>query len=288
MRWFFAVGLLAIQMVWGLPKLDDSQAVIRALVDANYQKEADLTILQLFKVDEEFNRRICEEVISLIQNNNPSIVTDPKHNSYWSHPEGLITQFSLLNVSGILNDYSKDHNRSIKGKSFAHGDRYPNLGQFISLFPHAVNFRINILNAKSRFTQHQEDICFFSNEGHEPVVRARFHLPIFTNPEAIMLMEGKAYHFDPGIVYFFHNGCIHDGANMSETESRIHLIWDMILTQDTFERMFKRSIDLPLLEKIEDVELVEVADVGIDPEYKRTNRKMSYDEAVRARFCPVQ
>jgi len=286
------IGLLFIlfctHSLFGAVNLNDPQEVISELVNANYQKNPELTILQLFELDELFFQNVSNDLLTLIQENNPSYATDPKHLSYWSRPEGVIRQYSLLNVSGRLNDYSTDHNRSIKHKAFAHQQRYPSLAQFIALFPHAINFRINILDAKSCFTQHQENICFLTNSGHKPALRVRFHLPIHTNPEAVMLMEGDGYHFNPGVVYFFHNGCVHDGMNMSATDARIHLIWDMLLTEETFERMFARTIPMENLNALPKTRLDPIASVGIDPDYKRTARSFPYETALSSTFSPIQ
>ncbi len=280
--------LLALQSLFGHETFDDPNELIQKIVDANYQKNPEITILQLFDLCPGFFENVSKEVLQLIQENQPSYATNPTHNSYWSHPEGTISQFSLLNVSGILSDYSTDHNLSSKNKKFSHGDRYPNLAKFISLFPDATNFRINILHEKSRFTQHQEDICVSNQVSNKPALKLRFHLPILTNKDAVMLMQGEAYHFHPGTIYFFHNGCIHDGVNISESEPRVHLLWDMLLTKDTFARMFERSISMTSLTKLNDVSLTPVYHVGIDPDYKKTARHYSYEEACQITPCPPQ
>ncbi len=262
--------------------------MIKLLVDANYQKGPEETICQLYQVEPDFFSLLQQEVIDLVAHERPSYPTNQGHNSNWSSPEGEIQQFSLLNRSGIFSDISSDHDRSIIGKKFFHGSRYPHLQQFISLFPHAVNFRINQLGAKSYFTQHQEDISFIHRLTQKPALRVRFHLPIATHPDAHMLMEGALYHFEPGTIYFFHNGCIHDGINWSETESRIHLIWDMLLTEETFHNMFEQKITNSILTPTTTTELSSTGYIGIDPNYKKTVRKVPYEEALGTTLCPVQ
>ncbi len=279
------ISLLVLQTVWGF---DDPKELIQKIVDANYQINPELTILKLFDVEPDFFEHISRDVLQLISANHPSYATDKNHNSNWSKPEGVISQYSLLNVSGRLDDYSTDHNLSTKNKRFAHGLRYPYLAKFIALFPDCTNFRINILHAKSRFTQHQEDICIPNQVSGKPALKLRFHLPIRTNEQASMLMEGNVYHFDPGTIYFFHNGCIHDGINMNEAEPRVHLLWDMLLTEDTFQRMFKRSIPMPSLSQITDVFLEPIQCIGIDPNYKKTARRFPYEESSQITLCPRQ
>lgn len=268
--------------------ITNSSEVIEQLVNGNYEKPSDLHMLQLFQVAPDFYESIVAEVLNLISTYRPSKVTTQGHLSNWSKPEGTITQFSLLNYSGKLDDYSDDHDRSFQGKKFHHSEKYPHLAKFISLFPHATNFRINILHEKSCFTQHQEDLCFFHRITKQPSLRVRFHLPIKTHDEALMLSNGQLFHFNPGIVYFFHNGTVHDGINQSSTESRVHLLWDMLLTQDTFDRMFKRSIDSPLLYKLDTIEMAPIKEIGIDPLYKKTRKKMLYETALTSVLCPVQ
>jgi hypothetical protein len=286
-RLIYCFGLsLAFGSLWGF--LDNPTFVIEQLVEANYQKPSDVTMLQLYKVEPLFFEGLAKEVMDLIKEHNPSFIIDSTHPSYWSKPEGLITQYSLLNTSGIINDYSTDHNRSILNKRFAFGEKYPCLEKFISLFPHSINFRLNLLNGKACFTQHQEDICFYHNLTNRPSIRVRFHLPIVTNSQAEMLSEGNVYHFDPGMIYFFHNGCVHDGINKNEEEVRIHLLWDMLLTEDTYTKMFQRSIDSPLLFKLENVNLQPIGKIDVDPDYKRTVRKLSYQEAKKCTLCQIQ
>ena len=234
MKKIFLFTSLAIQSLWGSVNLENSKEVIQKIIDANFQKNPELTMLQLYNVDRAFFDKVANEVLTLIDENQPSYATKSGHASNWSKPQGTITQFSLLNVSGILDDYSTDHNLSTENKKFAYGNQYPHLKQFIALFPHATNFRINVLHEKSRFTQHEEDICIQSRITGKPALKVRFHLPILTNDQAVMVMQGDLYHYNPSTIYFFHNGCIHDGVNLSETQPRVHLLWDMLLTEDTY------------------------------------------------------
>ncbi len=277
-----------ISTAHGTLNLENSEEIIQKIVDASYHKDTELTMLQLYELNPVFFDILSQEVLTLIRENQPSYATDPSHTSSWSKPQGVISQYSLLNVSGAFNDFSTDHNLSIKNKKFARSDRYPYLAKFISLFPHATNFRLNVLYAKSCFTQHEEDICIPNRISGHPCLKLRFHLPILTNDDAVMLSQGDLYHFNAGTIYFFHNGCIHDGINLNESEPRVHLLWDMLLTTDTFKRMFQRSATMPFLKKLSDVTLIPIDNIGIDPEYKRTVKNYSYEEAQRIVLCPVQ
>lgn len=268
--------------------LSDPGQVIHQLVEGNYQKDSEVQILQIFELDEAFFQAVAKDVLNLVQDQTSSVPAEPGHLTNWIKPEGLIKQYSLLNESGRCDDFSIDHNRSVRGKKFAHGTLYPHLDQFIHAFPHAVNFRISVLFGNSSFAQHQEDICFINRITNKPALRVRFHLPIVTNEQAFMLMQGSLYRFNPGKIYFFHNGCIHSALNLHPTEVRIHLLWDMLLTEDTFTRMFERSKNLPFFTKLETTTLTPVQIIGIDPNYKRTERAISYQTALQATLCPVQ
>jgi hypothetical protein len=75
--------------------------------------------------------------------------------------------------------------------------------------------------------------------------RGRFHLPIVTNPEAYVLLDGDLFHLQEGRLYFFNNGCIHSAINDGETDC-FHLVWDMLLTEATIELMFGDESHPPL------------------------------------------
>ncbi len=262
-------------------------ALIRQLVDVNYLKTDHPSVLELFEVDKHFFRELSREVFQLMNDFDASLVTE-YHPSNWTNPEGKIEQYSLLNLTGRVNDYSSDHNRSVKGKKFRQAPSYPHLAALISSMPHAVNFRINILSPKSRFTQHQEDICFLHSLTSMPALRVRFHLPIATHNQALMLANGNIYHFEEGKIYFFHNGSVHDGVNQSLSAIRVHLLWDMLLTEDTYERMFNRSIPISFLNKSVEIEMDPISIIDIDPNYKKTSYKLSYEAAIESSLCPLQ
>merc|ERR1712070_827818 len=53
----------------------------------------------------------------------------------------------------------------------------------------------------------------------------------------------RSYAFEEGKAYYFTNGCPHSVENRG-TIPRVHLIWDMLLTEDTFDRIFSHGTDL--------------------------------------------
>ncbi len=213
------------------------QEVIKELVLGNYAKESSYKARELFTLEEHFFQQVKEDVLRLLQNESSSNVAQKNHATYWAGPGGKAIQFSLLNSSGRFDDYSVDHIKSVKGKKFHHAKKYPALAKFIRMFPDAINFRANLFGANSALNQHREDITI-PHKKNKNALRVRFHLPIQTNDQVQMFVGGNYYHFEEGKLYFFHNGCVHAAFNRHPTEDRVHLVWDMLLTKDTYERMF--------------------------------------------------
>jgi hypothetical protein len=214
----------------------ECEAVLRSIVQGNYHRGG-LKCRRLFRVDAPFFEQLVAEVRRLVQSRTPSIVGPVGHVTSWTQPYGSAVQFSLLNESGKFDDYSTDHNRQRAGKRFHYPAEFPTLQRFIDAFPDAYNMRLNGMGNKSGLSPHEEHVVSLAHGGGVQV-RARFHLPVCTSPGAEMLLDGDVYHFDAGYVYFFNNGCVHSAVNQS-TEHRYHLVWDALLTQDSFHRMFR-------------------------------------------------
>lgn len=199
-----------------------------------------MKVAKLYDLKPEFFHNLQEDVRRLISKNQPSDVQKKKHVTNWTKPWGYAIQYSLLNTSGQFNDTSVDHDSSIFNKKFHHPQDYPYLNQFIKMFPHATNFRVNVMGSQSGLSQHEECSCM-ENQNGQPIIRARFHIPIKTNDKVHMFVDGDVFSFKEGSIYFFNNGGIHSSENNHPTDERIHLVWDMLLTQDTFARMFART-----------------------------------------------
>jgi len=148
-----------------------------------------------------------------------------------------VVQFSLLNASGRLDDFSRDHDASTAGKRFHADSSYPTLARFVSAFPDTVNFRIAVLGPRSSLPPHEEHTLIRTRTGGVGA-RLRFHLPIVTNAGAELNLDGDVYHLAAGICAFVNHGCVHAASNAHDREARIHLVWDMLLTRESFECMF--------------------------------------------------
>lgn len=224
--------------------------LFKGIRDANYHCGG-IRCLRLFKLDETYFDPLKSEVMRLVATEDSSRVNDVHHVTNWTRPRGEVRQFSLFNASGRYDDFSADHNFSSTGKDFRGYVAYPALARLISELPHLVNFRISVLSASARLSAHEEHSVVFTETG-AVAARVRFHLPITSNSQAELMLDGDVYHLEPGAIYFVNHGCVHAASNSSST-ARIHLVWDMLLTRLTFKFMFDDAACLlPLTRVVED------------------------------------
>jgi hypothetical protein len=189
--------------------------------------------LRLFRLEPAYFDRAVAEVMALVRDETASIAGDPGHVTNWTRPQGLVRQFSLLNLSGRFDDFSADHDLSCLGKSFHAAVRYPALASLVKGFPHAVNFRINAMAPGARLPPHEEQLLVRTRAGAIGM-RVRCHLPIVAAAAAELMLDGEVYHLDPGIIYLVNHGCVHSASN-GGAEERLHLVWDTLLTREAFE-----------------------------------------------------
>lgn len=214
---------------------------IRSIADVNFNG-AGPKALRLFRVKDELFDRLSGELKQLTERYSPSRVADYGHATNWTNPFGAAVQFSLLNRSGRFDDTSADHDLSLSGKSFHYAAEFPAVDELIRAFPHAVNMRLNGMGQKSGLSPHEENVvhwCGLKNP-RRFFVRVRFHLPIQTNPQALVLLDGQTFHFEERYIYFFNNGAVHSANNQGD-RYRYHLVWDMLLSRETFNLMFAQE-----------------------------------------------
>jgi hypothetical protein len=243
--------------------------------------------LRLFRVERELAGALRDEVDRLCETEHGSDVQEREHVTHWTRPTGAVRQFSLLNRSGDFADFRDDHDLSCRGKQFHHAARYPRLAAFIGGFEHAVNFRANVLGAGAGLSPHEEHSLFLSKAG-TPAVRARFHLPLHSSREAHMMLDGEAHRFAPRTIYYFNQGCVHAATNAGGAP-RIHLVWDLLLTQQVFEMMFGDAPVPPGLQRLAPHER-EMRPRGREPmlNYARLPPCVTPLEADRLVLSPVQ
>ena len=207
--------------------------------DGDYH-EGGIQCLQLLRLEPHYLDALAGEVVRLTEDERASDVGDPTHVTNWTRPRGKVLQFSLYNSSGRLDDFSRDHDASCLDKRFHGGGSYPQLARLIDWFPHKVNFRINVMGPRSSLAPHEEHALIRSRAG-TICARLRLHLPIVTNPEAELILEGSVFRLEAGTIYLVNHGCVHAAINRA-AQARIHLVWDMLLTREAFEVLFG---DLP-------------------------------------------
>ncbi len=219
-----------------------SLELLRAIRDANYH-HGGLSCLCILQLDSGYFAALQTETIRLCETQQPSNVSSPEHITNWTHPSGQVLQYSLLNTSGRFDDFTTDHNLSIFGKRFHSADRYPVLAEFIAAFPHAVNFRVNVLGSGAKLAPHEEHSVIRAQTGTVGL-RIRLHLPVVTNPSSELILDGNVYHLEPGFIYFINHGCFHAARNLGD-QTRIHLVWDMLLTLETYALLFNPDSGIP-------------------------------------------
>ncbi|MEV6330535.1 aspartyl/asparaginyl beta-hydroxylase domain-containing protein [Streptomyces sp. NPDC051909] len=213
----------------------DPLSLLRGIRDANYHRPG-IRCMRLFSAHAATLRELVAEAEGLRTRHAPSLAGDPGHVTAWTGPRGRVEQFSLFNASGRCDDFSRDHDLSCFGKRFHHRTYCPALSALAQALPHLVNFRINVLGPGAALAPHEEHSVVRSDSGTVGV-RARFHLPLVTGPEATVVLDGDLHHLAAGTVYLVNHGCVHAAENAGATD-RIHLVWDMLLTAPATEVMF--------------------------------------------------
>jgi hypothetical protein len=176
----------------------------------------------------------------------------------WTRPKGQVRQWSLFNRHGRTDDTSDD---------FTYGQHLarkrplplPGIVRLAGGLPDLVNLRLNVISPGAALSPHEEHLP--RPVGSDCVaLRARFHLPLVTNPDALMLADGHLLHFTAGAVWFFGNGCVH-GAENNGSEDRAHLVWDQLLTTRALDAMFGGTPPEWLAQDLRDVEPVRTVEV---------------------------
>ena len=209
--------------------------IVAGIVDADYH-HGGLRGLRVMRLAPEQVSTLRAEVESLLATQPSSDVTQPGHVTGWTAPFGRVAQYSLFNTSGRTDDYTSDHDRTRTAKRFAAGAKYPRLRELVESVPALVNFRVNVLGARSGLSAHEEHTVVRLPDG-VAAIRARFHLPVITNERAELMLDGEIHHLEAGSLFFINNGCVHAARNLGE-QPRAHLVWDLLLTPASLRAMF--------------------------------------------------
>lgn len=227
------------------------EELLGGIRDGNYHAGG-IRCLRLFTLESDYANELHAEVVRLCETEQGSDVSDPNHVTNWTRPRGAVFQFSLLNASGRFDDFSADHEVTCFGKQFHATEKYPRLAELIASFPDTINFRVNVLGSEARLSAHEEHSVIRTAAGSVGI-RARFHLPVTTNPRAELMLDGSIYHLPPNVIHFVNHGCVHSARNAGNRD-RIHLVWDMLLTRQVFDFMFADSVCASMLVRIAESE----------------------------------
>ena len=106
-----------------------------------------------------------------------------------------------------------------------------------------------------------------------------------TDFRAELTLDGYVYHLAPGMIYFVNHGCVHSVHN-GGNNCRIHLVWDLLLTNEVYEAMFGNTTwSLPVTRVPEDQQTVTpIRTEQIGP-YERIPPIVTRDEADSLRLC---
>src|SRR5437868_10387507 len=214
---------------------EDLLAVLAGIRDADLH-QGGVRCLRLFAADARTLAGLRREVAQIRADGVPSRPGAKGHVTAWTKPQGEVSQYSLLNASGRFDDFSHDHDLSCFGKRFWAADRYPLLADLVAALPDLVNVRVLVLAPGASLAPHEEHAVIRSATGTIGV-RARFHLPLETNPKATLTLDGAVYRLAAGSVYLVNHGCVHAAANEGDTH-RVHLVWDQLITLAAAKVMF--------------------------------------------------
>lgn len=205
---------------------------------------ASLRCLRLHRLEPAGFEELRRDVRQLLAQAQPSTVTESGHVTSWVLPYGQVHQYSLFNSSGRANDFSSDHDLARRDKSVLAPLAYPALASFAARLPDLVNLRVAVLGAGAGLSPHQEHVFVRAPSGHV-VPRVRFHLPLETTPNALLVLDDDAFWLEPGTTHLVNHGCVH-AAHNGGPRPRVHLVWDQVLTAEAFSLMLGDSpVDPP-------------------------------------------
>lgn len=208
--------------------------VLRRLAAGNYHHADGLRALHIGAATGSMFQALLADMSELVSWWLPSVVREGAHSTGWTRPVGEVRQWSLFNTHGqtdLTSDDFRYDNLAAKRPI-----PLPGVQRLVAGLPDLVNLRLNLIGPGSRLRPHEESLER-PLPGDQVALRARFHLPLVTNPDARMLADGDLFHFEAGHVYLFNNGCVHAASNEG-TADRLHLVWDQLMTTRALDAMF--------------------------------------------------
>ncbi len=228
----------------------NTENLIRGMVNPNFDRPG-VDCRRLLKVEPNFFAALKSEVLEFVERESSSNMASANHPLKSTGPYGNASVFSLYNHSGDPGDFRHNNSPFIGNKWFAKAQQYPNIDRFLRVFPEKFNFRINLLGNRSGLKPHQVYTIVPSPQRGQQVLLCRFHLPIVTNDSSYVIFRGNYHHFEAGEIYFFNNATVHTACNEG-SGTRIHLVWDVVLTEEAFYNYFVGTPEETLLTRAAD------------------------------------
>ena len=200
---------------------------LRRLAAGNYHHADGLRALHIGRVDPEMFQALRSDAHALQLGWLPSLVREGSHSTGWTRPIGEVKQWSLFNSHGYTDQTRDDFRYDNLDEKYPVS--LPGITALCESLPDLVNMRLNLIGPTSSLSPHEETLERELPDGRV-ALRARFHLPLVTNDQALMLADGDLFHFHAGHVYLFNNGCVHSASNDADAD-RLHLVWDQLMTE---------------------------------------------------------
>lgn len=239
-----------------------------------YQHTGGIKTLRLGKLSDEWFRQIQSDCARIIETSGSSDVTEKTHVTNWTRPTGQVRQFSLFNETGNTADTKGDYGYlgDVKRKRLVYPE-LQGLRRFASLFQPALrNLRLNGMGLKSALNAHEEGSIHIS--GFRRNYICRFHLPVFSNKNAFVYLDGERHQYEEGFLYFFNHGCVHAASNEG-AELRYHLVLDCFLDRRLFDRVFPGSRSrFPGFDKSDDLSAKQKGEPFHFPDFVQENGRI--------------
>lgn len=214
--------------------------IMEGLAAGNFHHYAGIHAVRIGSMDEVLLRDLQQEAFDIIRTRKPSVVKEGKHVTGWTRPKGRVEQWSLYNNHGRTEDTSNDFSYNLRDKEEILTPYSPSIAS-VCAWPSVVNMRLNVIHPGSGLSPHEEHLPR-RLPNNQVSMRARFHIPLWTNEQCHMLADGELFHFKVGQLYLFNNGCVHSATNDGDIH-RAHLVFDMLMTSDAMDHMFD-NIDM--------------------------------------------
>ncbi len=204
-----------------VPNLQEAQAVLRAIERAAMRRPG-MKCARLLRMKPDFFAALQAECLGLTAADTEAAQRDKTHLENWIGHYGVTVQ---TRIDKMLRKGTLDP------------AEWPRLHALTQAFAPTLEMKINGVAPDSGIPHHEEANLIYRDADDAYYVQARFHLPLLTNPQAEIQLGGEAFHFAESEIYFFNKGVVHAARNKGQ-RLRYHLVWDAILTSDTYVAMF--------------------------------------------------